>query len=801
MESLAHDIRYAARTLRRSPGFTLVAVLTLALGIGVNTAIFSVVDAVLLRPLPFAEPDRLVAFVDEGNYKGAFLQFQERAASFESIAAHSGGFDVSLVADGEATRVEAVAVTTGLFPLLGVAPARGRTLLPEEDWAGRDRVTILSHDFWQRRFGADPDILGRQIRLNDYDHVVAGVMPPGFRFPDGTTDLWIPFGIDRSDRIDLWSTSIGRIIGRLRPGVSSADAGAEVGILAPQMRELFPWRMPDDYGASATVVPLHERIVGDVRPILVVLLGAVGFVLLIACANVANLLLARATTRQREIAIRAALGADRRRIVQQGLTESLVLAAIGGGTGLLLAVWGVELLTSRLPVGMPRVSEIGFDARVLGFAIALTLITGLIFGTLPALRASGTRLQPLLREGGRTGMTPGRRWLSGALVAAEVALSTVLVIGAGLMIQSYWRLAQVDPGISAESVVSAVVAPSRSRHQDAPSTRAFYDDLLGRIAGLPGVRSAAAADQIPFGPRRHGSVFLIEGRPNPATEGGEWPWADMSAIVSDDYFRTLGVPLLEGRGFSNADHAGAPGVVIVSESLAERYWPGENPVGRRIRGPGDAEWETIVGIAADTKMNALTDEGIPTFYRSMRQRAVREMAVLVGTTADADVLGGSLRQVVASVDPQTPIDDIRTMQQRIVASAAQPRFTTLLLALFAGVALALGAVGIYGVIAYAVSQRVHEIGVRMALGAHAGDVLRMVVRQGATLAAIGVAIGVPAALATTRVMESLLYGVRTTDPATFVAIPGLLLLVAVVASWLPARRATRVDPMTALRTE
>ncbi|HUF25621.1 MAG TPA: ABC transporter permease [Gemmatimonadaceae bacterium] len=801
MDSLIQDLRYALRTLRRSPSFTAVAVLTLALGIGANTAIFTVVNAVLLRPLPFVEPDRLVAFVDEGNYRGAFLEFRERATSFEAIAAHSGHFDVSFIAGGEPSRVEAVTVTAGLFPMLGVAPALGRTFRPEEDWAGSDQVALLSHAFWQRRFGADHDVVGREVLLNDYGYVVAGVMPPGFRFPDGTPDLWIPFGLDRDDRVALWSMSMGRMIGRLRPGVTVEQAAAEVRILAPQMRELFPWRMPDDHGMSATVAPLHERVVGDVRPILLVLLGAVGVVLLIACANVANLLLARATTRQRETAIRAALGAGRARIIRQALTESLVLASIGGIAGLLVAVWSVELLTARLPAGLPRATEIGIDARVLGFALLLTVGTGLVFGMLPALRASGIRLQGVMKQGGRAGTGIGRRRLAGALVSAEVALSTVLVIGAGLMIQSYWRLVQVDPGIRAANVVSAVVAPSRERYQDAPGIRTFYDDLLERVVALPGVRSAAVADQIPFGPRRHGSVFLIEGRPNPAVEGGEWPWADLAVIVSDDYLRTMGIPLVRGRGFTATDREGAPGVVLVSEALAHRYWPGEDPIGRRIRGPGDSAWETIIGVVADTKSGSLADETVSAMYRSMRQRGVRETSLVIATTADAGTIAANLRQIVASVDPNTPVDDIRPMQQRIDASAAQPRFTTLLLALFAAVALTLGAVGIYGVIAYAVGQRTHEIGVRMALGAHSGDVLRLVVRQGLTLAVAGVLIGVPAALAATRVLEGLLFGVRTTDAVTFVAIPALLLVVAALASWLPARRATGIDPMRALRAD
>ncbi|HEX7049880.1 MAG TPA: ABC transporter permease [Longimicrobiales bacterium] len=800
METLFHDLRYALRSLRKAPGFAGVAVLTLALGIGANTAIFSVVDGVLLRPLPYPEPDRLVSFVEAGSYKGAFLEYRERAESFEAIAAYTPGQAFSLTGRGEPVRLEGAVVSAGLFSVLGAKPLLGRTFLPGEDEAGREPVVVLSHGLWQQRFGADPGIIGEEVRLDGIARTVVGVMPPGFRFPSASTQLWVPASIRAADPIDLWGMSVGTTIARLRPGVTLEEARTEVRTLEPRMRELFPWDMPEDYGRNATVVPLRDRIVGDVRPMLLVLLGAVGFVLLIACANVANLLLARATTRRRELAVRVALGAGRRRLMRQLLTESVMLAALGGIVGLFLAFWGVELLVAGLPADTPRLAGIGIDGRVLGFTAALTFATGLVFGVLPALRASRSEPHDALKEGGRTA-TGARTRLSAALVVTEIALAVVLVTGAGLLIRSFWRLLRVDPGFRVENVVAATVAPPTFRYADGAARRAFYQELLGRLEALPGVTGAGITDRLPFGGRNYGSVFVIEGRPDPATQGGDWPLADIAATISADYLRTMGIRVLRGRGFTPADRADAPGVVLINQALARRYWPDEDPIGRRIRGPGSVPWLTIVGIVDDVAYNRLADTDLPAFYMPLLQHGPEVVSVVVRSTADPATLAANLRAVVASIDEDTPVSDVRAMAQRVSDSLGRPRFTMLLLTAFAAAALILGAVGIYGVIAYAVSQRIHEIGIRMALGARAGDVLGMVVRQGAALAMIGIAVGLLAAFATTRLLAGLLYGVGATDAATFLAVPLLLGAVALAASWIPARRAARVDPVVALRNE
>lgn len=799
MDTLWQDVRYALQQIRRSPGFAVVAAATLALGIGANTAIFSVVNAVLLRPLPYQQPQRLVSVELDGlNYEGTFLQFGERAKSLD-VAAYRGG-ELSLTGRGEPLYLRSVATSSNLFSILGVDAILGRAFLATESQTGSDAVVILSYGLWQARFGGDPAIMGEQIRLDSTNRTVVGVMPAGFHFPDANTELWVPLALDPANHVDLWSTTA-TMIGRLRPGVTLVQARAEVAALAPQMLQLFPWSMPEKYGRQATAVPLREHLVGDVRPMLLILLGAVGFVLLIACVNVANLLLVRTAARQRELAIRAALGAGRRRLMRQLLTESMILALLGGALGLLLAIWGVQALTASLPSNTPRLSEIGIDGRVLAVTLVVALATGLLFGLLPAFRSARSNAQAVLKEGGR-GSSAGRerRHLSGVLVVSEVALAVVLVTGAGLLMRSFLRLLQTDPGFRTEQLLSATIAPPTFRYTTEPSRRLFYQELVERIDALPGVQTAAVTSRLPFGGKNYGSVFAVEGRPDPARTGN-WPWADVGAVVSTGYLHTVGAPLLRGRGFTEADREGAPGVVLINESLARHFWPHEDPLGKRIRQPGDTGWSTIVGIVGDVKHDQLGEAQKGAFYRPLLQRSVDYPSVVVRTTADPDAFTVRLRDAVASVDSDTPVSDIRTMTQLVSTSLARPRFAMALLAAFGVLALVLGAVGIYGVIAYSVSQRTHEIGLRMALGAQPGDVLRMVTRHGTALTLAGIATGLAASFALTRLLASLLYGVSTLDPVTFIAAPILLFAVALLASYVPAHRAARIDPVIALREE
>ena len=733
--------------------------------------------------------------------RGEFLQIREQVDAFADIAVYNTSNELSLTGRGEPVRLQSASVSPNLFGVLGVGSALGRTFLPGEGAANPD-VAVLSYGLWRQRFGADPNVIGQSIHLGGIARTVVGVMPPGFRFPERNTDVWIPIQTEGVSPPELWGWGGYERIARLQSETTPEQAQAQVDALAPRLRELIPWKMQDSYWQNASVIPLQEQIVGDTRPMLLLLLGAVGLVLLVGCVNIANLLVARGATRRKELAVRTALGAGRTRLIRQLLTESTLLALLGGALGLLLAWGGVAALRATLPADTPRLDEIGIDGWVLAFGFALALGTGVLFGVLPALRASRTDPQRALRSGGRSDAGGGRGRLSGTLVAAEVALATVLVIGAGLLIQSFARLVQVDPGFRTEGLVSATVAPPEFRFGDDIARNQFYGELLQRLRADPGVRMAAVSSNIPFGGRNFGSVFTIEGRPDPASEGGDWPMAQVRSVISVDYLQTLRVPLLRGRGFTASDREGAPKVVLIDPVLARRYWPDEDPVGKRIRYPGEQEWRTVVGVVGEVKHDRLDETPGATLYIPLLQGGYAgPTSVVLRTAGDPRTVAANLRAVVASVDPDTPVSDIRTVEQLVSQSVAQPRFTTLLLALFAGVALLLGAVGIYGVLAYAVSQRISEIGVRMALGAKAEDVLRLVVRRGLVLALAGVGIGLVAAWGATRLMSSLLYGIGATDPLTFFVVPLLLIGVALLASWIPARRATRVDPMVALRAE
>ncbi|MGH7555299.1 MAG: ABC transporter permease, partial [Longimicrobiales bacterium] len=662
---------------------------------------------------------------------------------------------------------------------------------------GRNRVVVLSHALWSERYGGDPSVVGREIDIGGAPYAVVGVMPEGLSFPTASTRLWVPLAYAAANSGFHWGSYHLRTVGRLSAGVTPAVAREDVRGLARLLRTENPiWTPGEIYYETVDVVPLHEHVVGSSAPMLLVLTGAVALVLLIACVNVANVLLARASSREREVAIRMALGAGRSRLMRQLLTESVLLACAGGVAGLMFAFGAVRMLRSILPADVPRADEIAIDANVLLFTAVVALATGVVFGLVPSLRGSLREIQSTLREGGRTGSTARQRRWTGALVSAEVALSVVLVIGAGLLIRSFWRLAAVDPGFRVEQVVSARVSPPELRYDEA-SASTFYRTLIDRLATSPAFRSAGATSQLPFDQARESMAMWID---EYTTNPNVLTMLD-SRRITPGFLEALGIALIRGRAFTAADAAGAPGVALIDEESARRYWPGRDPIGGRIRYPWPSEWLTVVGVVANAKNNDLAQQGEGAFYVPYPQRPEPAMTVVVRTLADAASVAGMLREAVKGLDPEAPVSDVRTMQELVSASVAEPRFTAILLLGFAAVALALGAVGIYGVIAYAVSQRIREIGVRMALGARQGDVLRMVVRQGAVLAAIGIAIGLVAAFGLTRVLSGFLFGVSPRDAGTFVAVPALLAAVALLASYLPSRRATRVDPMAVLRNE
>ena len=797
LEDLARDIRHALLALTRNPAFTTVAVLTLALGIGANTAIFSVVNAVLLQPLPYHQPERLVS---AGQVlAGEYLVLRDHGRSIRESALYRGNVGFNLSEGGEAERVTGAYLSANVFSLLGVSPALGRGFRAAEEQAGESAVVVLGHALWRQRFGGDSSIIGRDILIDSEPRRVVGVMPPTFNFPLAGTELWVPYTFDRGNAAALWGGGQrGQVVARLAPGATPAQAQAELRSRAPELRQANSlWKLPSAWGANREVVLLQDRLVGDVRTRLLVILGAVGFVLLIACANVANLLLARASARQREVAIRRALGAGRSRIVRQFLTESTVLALMGGTAGLALAFWGVQLLVSGMSADIPRVEEIGVDRWVLGFTLVTSVVTGLGFGAIPAFRTSRSDVQASLKVEDR-GSSASFGRAAGLLVVGEVAVAVLLAIGAGLLIRSFAGLLRVDPGFQSERLVTARITPPEGRYGDDARKRAFYRELLERIGALPGVQSVEATSHLPLVGGSGGFAFEVEGKPH--VEGTGAPVTG-EHIVTPGYLETMGIPLLAGRGLAQSDREHAPAVAVVNETMAREHWPGEDPIGKRLKRVWQKDWITVVGVAGDVKYDGLASPIEPEIYRPFLQAPAGNMSIVVRAAHDPTAAAASLREAVASVDATVPVSEIRTVDQLLSNSVAASRFTTLLLATFAAVALALAAIGIYGVLSYAVSRRAREIGVRLALGARRGDVLRMVLGHAVLLAGLGALGGVGAALATTRVLETLLFGTSPTDIATFTLVPMMLVAVAVVAAYLPARRATLVDPMIALRLE
>ena len=820
MRTLLQDIRYGLRMMLKNPGFTAVAVVALALGIGANTAIFSVINAVLLRQLPYEHPERLVLvwekFLRQGLDKipvsaPEFTDYRDQNRVFEQIAAFDTA-DFNLTGGDAPERVPGARVSATVFLLLGVKPQWGRTFLPEENEPGRDAVVLMSYGLWQRRFGSDPKLIGRTLALNNKNYTVVGIMPPGFHFPLSLFDiqgveftqpaeLWTPISFTPTQMKQRGSRDFG-VIGLLKPGVTLGQANAEVQTIADRMRQQYPDNYPPD-GWGASVVSLHEQIVGRIRPTLLVLFAAVGFVLLIACANVANLLLARATARHKEIAIRTALGAGRWRLIRQLLTESILLSLLGGILGILLALWGIDTLVSYGSDTLPRIKEVGLDGRVLGFTLLISIVTGALFGLVPALQASKLDLTETLREGGRTSAGgAGHRRLRSLAIIAEFALALMLLVGAGLTIKSFWRLQKTDPGFNPQNVLTFQLSLPKAKYSEPKQIASFYRQIIERTGALPGVSAAGATVILPLSGSNTDSSFMIEG--HMPQDPSRFPDEEIR-VVTPDYFRTMSIPLLKGRYFTDADKEDAPGAVIINQALARKYLPGEDALGQRLTmddpGKPTAKWLTIVGVVGNVKHRGLNVEAKPEFYLPHTLYPEASMTLVARTASDPAGLTSAIRKEVAALDSDLPVYNARTMEEVISDSVAPQRLSTLLLGLFAALALVLAAVGIYGVISYSVTQRTHEIGIRMALGAQTHDVLRLVIGHGMLLVAIGVSVGLLAALAMTRLMASLLYGVSAHDPLTFISIPALLILVAVLACYIPARRATRVDPMVALRYE
>lgn len=809
MKILIHDIRYAVRTLRKSPSFTVMAVLTLALGIGANTAIFSVVNAVLLRSLPFPDADRLVWIegvnashgITASNVSAADVaDWQNQNQVFEAMSPFvTGG---AILSGGDAPeRVPRAAVGGGFFSVLGVSPARGRAFLPEENLSSGAAVAVISHGLWQRRFGGDPDLVGRQVTISGRSATVIGVMPLGFEFPQ-RIEVWTPLRLDPNDPDDMRRDNRSlEMMARLKPNVTLEQAQAQMSTIT---NRLALEHIETNSGWGVKLTNLQERMVGELRPALLLLLGAVLFVLLIVCANVANLLLTRAVARRKEIALRTALGASRWRIVRQLLTESLLLAALGGALGLLLGVWLTDLLVAISPADAPRFDEINLDVRVVGFTVAVTCFIGLLFGLAPAVQASKTDLNETLKEGGRGFYESFNRRgarLRPALVVAEVALALMLLIGAGLLVKSFARLQDVNPGFNPENVLTMRVALPASRYPEARQQAEFFRALVERAGALPGVESAAAVLSIPLGGSNFsvGRSFIPEGRPLTVEESINAGYV----VATPGYFRTMQIPLRQGRDFTERDTAESTQVVVINETLARRHFAGASPLGKRIRVWRDEQFpREIIGVVGDVKASNLESETNAQIYVPHAQNSSwGGMTLVARTRGEPTDLLAAVRGEVFALDREQPVHSVQTMRDVFAASVATRRVSTWLLSVFAGGALLLAAIGIYGVIAYSVTQRTHEIGVRMALGAQASDVLRLIAGHSMKLTLIGIAVGLIGAFALTRVMASLLYGVSATDIVTFTTVTLLLLIVSFLASYIPARRATKIDPMVALRYE
>jgi putative ABC transport system permease protein len=808
METLFQDLRYGARMLLKKPGFTIAALLALALGIGANTAIFSVVNAVLLRSLPYKDPDRLIvpATVKPGDYdRGSVtyadvLDWQKEEQVFESVAAFQPR-SVDLAGDGDPVRARSARVSDDYFRVMGSEPLLGRVFTPEEQQPNGPFVVVLSYGLWQRRLGGDPSILGQPMTVNGRPATVVGVMPKDSQWPD-SIELWLPlgFGSTPPDHAMRRDNQVYQSVARLKPGATVEQATAVIKTIASRVEQEHP---DTRAGITGRAIPMREFIVGpDLRRALLVMLAAVGFVLLIACVNIANLLLARAATREREIAIRTALGAGRKRLVRQLLTESFLLSMAGGVAGLLLALWGIDVLKAAAPDAIPRLAEASIDRGVLAFVIAISLVTAFAFGLLPALQASNPDLTQSLKDGGR-GATAGARGqrTRNLLVITEVALSLVLLVGAGLMIRSFFRLQQVDPGFNVDNLVTLDLTAPRARYEKPTDVSDFFQKVVARLESMPGAQSAAASSALPLGGGGLylGRAFLNEGgAPPPGGPEYDGQWN----VISPDYFKTLGVRLLAGRDFTARDTARSTPVTIINETMARAMFGDSDPLGKRIKSWRDENvLREIVGVVEDVRYFGRDDKLQPLVYVPHTQDSWSSMTIAIRSAGNPASLAGAIREQVSAVDKDIAVANVQSMQRILEDSVAPRRLNMLLLTIFAAVALILASVGIYGVLSYSIAQRTHEIGVRMALGAKSADVLRLVVGHGLKLALAGVAIGLALSFLLTQALKSLLFEVSATDPLTFAVIPLILTGVALLSSYAPARRALKVDPMIALRYE
>jgi predicted permease len=807
MTSLLQDVHYTLRQLRKSPSFTVVALLTLSLGIGANTAIFSLVDGILLVPLPYSKPEELVSLT--GTYpRGGFVAMREQVHTMD-VATYAEGHEFNLTGLGEPVRLTGTLASAELFSVLGTHPELGRIFYRGEDAAGQDNYVVLSHALWQQRFGSDTSIIGRAIEIEGVSRQVLGVMPADFRFPSPKTQIWLPLHNDPRNTLSYWATDYMPVVGRLRQGATLEQARVEIRMFQSHVGELFPWKMPAEWNADVSVVHLQNNMVADVRTRLLMLLGAVALILLIACANVANLMLSRAATREKEIGIRSALGAGRSRIARQLLTESVVLASLGGLLGLTFAAAGISLLKFVMPADTPRLMDVHLDWRVLTFTGGLSVLTGLIFGLAPALQSSRSALTESLKSGGRGATLSVSQRLRNSLAVAEVGFAALLIVSAGLLIRSFWALSHVNPGFQPEHIVTARITPNQSFCSDVERCLAFYRSLLDQAQASPGVNGAALVNTLPLGGRvtkRSVDIENFTGSP-----GQTSPLFWMNA-VTPSYFRVMNISLLSGRSFSEGETSGNPPVAIVNAETARRFWPGQNAIGQHVRLLDEMNWRTVVGIAADVRAYDL-QKTIPSWIKgtvyvpysptstSEDRRVPAEMTVAVRTSSDESQVGSMLQRIVASLNHDVPVSEVKTMSAVLSEAVSTPASTTSLFVTFAGLALVLGMVGIYGVLAFLVSKRTREFGIRMALGAQRRDVLWLVVREGARFSAIGIILGLGGAFAVTRWLSSELYGVSAVDPLTYAGVAAVMAVVSMLACYLPARRAMRVDPLIALRYE